>query len=284
MKATQLVVAVSALLMLSTSLGAQEIPKSSDSCPGFASGTPCLWQDPYCGDECKNLPFCRTTCSPTTASGSSDEAVSSQTQMLYCENTTYANCHYSGPPWATGSNPNNIPLPCKLNADNTVASCKCEVFTGPSYTKIGEILNLGVYYETVAVCGTDGSNCQNQLTCPPGTTQCEGGGEIPPVCKYLAQQNPKNSEVSLIPGADLISVFGFAMQKNYSDSSPTSTTCNDIVAADCMTAPCWYEAGAAGSSSGTKYATCACPTLFTSSYTLPQDGQTCNLPEGYVWE
>jgi hypothetical protein len=204
--------------------------------------------------------------------------------MLYCENTTYANCHYSGPPWATGSNRDNIPLPCKLSDDNTIAYCKCEVFTGPSYTKIDEIMNLGVYYETVAVCGTDGSKCQNSLTCPPGTTQCEGGGEIPPVCQYVAQQNPEDPEVSLIPGADLISVFGFDMEDDYSDTSPTSTTCNDTVVADCMTAPCWYDDGDEDSSSGTRYATCACPTLFESSYTLPQDGQTCNLPEGYVWE
>lgn len=276
MKRHPLIVTVSAALVLTTSLGAQEIPESAAPCPGFAPGTPCLWQSPYCGDDCGNLPFCLLTCEGASSG--------SETNLLYCESATYANCHYSGPPWATGTNPDNVPLPCQLNADNTVASCKCEVFEGPSYVHMNYILNLGVYYETVAVCGADGSGCQNQATCPPGTTgPCEGGGEIPPVCKYVAQQNPNDPKTSLIPGADLISTYGYDMDEDYPDTSPTSTTCNELVIANCMTAPCKYESAGADSS-GARYATCACPTTFESSFTLSQDGQTCNLPEGYVWE
>ena len=209
----------------------------------------------------------------------------SETNLLYCQNVTYANCHYSGPPWATGTNPENIPLPCVLNADNTVANCKCQVFEGPTYVHMNYILNLGVYYETVAVCGSDGSKCQNQVTCPPGTEgTCQG--EVPPVCKYITQQASDDPEVSLIPGADLISTYGYDMDQDYPDVSPTSTTCSDLIIANCMTAPCKYEEGNDNedSPSGRRFAQCACPTMFQSSFVLSQDGQTCNLPEGYVWE
>lgn len=275
MKTNNRILAASAALALAVSLGAQEIPESSSSCPGFAPGTPCLWQSPYCGDDCSNQPFCFMTCQGASSG--------SETNLLYCQNATYANCHYSGPPWATGSSSDNIPLPCTLNADNTVANCKCPVFEGPNYVHMNYIWNLGVYYETVAVCGSDGSKCQNQVTCPPGTTgTCPG--EVPPVCKYITQQAPDDPAVSLMPGADLISTYGYGMDQDYSDVSPTSTTCNDLVVANCMTAPCKYEDADEGSPSGKRYAQCACPTMYASSYTLPQDGQTCNLPEGYVWE
>jgi len=267
MKTNQHILAVSAALILATSLGAQKIPDPSPSCPEFASMTPCLWQPPYCGDDCDNTPYCRTNCSTT---GSSD------TNSLYCEYGTYANCHDSGPPWPTGMDPDNIPLPCKLNADGTMADCKCKVFHGHNYVNTSEIMNLGVFYETIKVCGSDGSKCQNSSTCPG--ENCVG--EIPPICKYIVGQSPDNPETSLIPGADLISTYGYGMLESYPDVSPTSTTCNDIVIADCMTAPCLYEDNDPESG----YAQCACPTIYMSSYTLSQDGQICNLPEGYVWE
>ncbi len=277
MKADGRILTMLVALALVGSLGAQKIPDSSASCPGFAPGTPCLWQSPYCGDDCGNLPFCLTTCQGADSG--------SETNLLYCESATYANCHYSGPPWATGTNSDNIPLPCKLNADNSVADCKCPVFEGPTYVHMNYILNLGVYYETVAVCGSDGSKCQNQETCPPGTEgTCQG--EVPPVCKYITQQASDDPSVSLIPGADLISTYGYGMDQDYPDVSPTSTTCNNLVIANCMTAPCTYDdSNADGDSpSGMRYAQCACPTMFESSFPLSQDGQICNLPEGYVWE
>ena len=278
-RAEKPLIAVSVALVLvacAVPLGAQEIPLSSASCPGFAPGTPCLWQSPYCGEDCSNLPFCRMNCQGASSG--------SETNLLFCRNAIYANCHYSGPPWKTGSNPENIPLPCKLSSDNTMALCKCPVFEGPTYVHMNYILNLGVYYETVAVCGSDGSKCQNQMTCPPGT-EGDCPGEVPPVCKYITQQAPGDPAVSLIPGADLISTYGYDMDQAYPDVSPTSTSCTDLVVANCMTAPCKYEDGMREDSpSGGQYAECACPTMFEDSFTLSQDGQTCNLPEGYVWE
>ena len=40
-------------------------------------------------------------------------------------------------------------------------------FKGPNYVNIDGIMNLGVYYETVAVYEKDGSKCKNLSTCKP---------------------------------------------------------------------------------------------------------------------
>lgn len=252
---------------------------TSSTCPTFEPGTLCSSQQPpYCGDSCDNYPFCPTTCWPTDAGPAWGGAEGSGQGMLYCAKAIYANCHYSGPPWPTGTNPDNIPLPCQLNEEGTLANCKCQVFEGESYVNISGIMNLGAYYETVAVCGSDGSSCQNITTCPPGSNgDCEG--EIPPVCQYITGQSQGDPETSLIPGADLISTFGFDMEDNYPSGS---TQCTDLLVAGCMSAPCQYDD--TNSESGPQYAQCACPTSVIDSFSLSQSNQNCDPGEGYVWE
>ena len=252
----------------------------SKSCPDFKPGTLCSApSEPDCGDDCDNKPFCATDCW-TTESGPawSGATLSSQTNLLYCANATYANCHVAGPPWATGISSDNIPLPCKLSPDGKMADCKCQVFVGPSYVNMYGIMNLGVFYETVAVCGADGSKCQNITTCTSdGSGKCLG--KVPPVCKYVAQQNAKDPENSLIPGADLISTFGFGFQDNYTSGS---TSCNGRYAG-CMTAPCKFIDDESAPDAGPRYAQCSCP-VWHGDYTISQYGQSCDPGKGYVWE
>lgn len=262
------------MLCLSFSLLAEENPE----CPQFEPGTLCSSVEPFCGDDCDNTPFCPTTCwtsSSGPAWGGGGEG--STTNQLYCEKATYANCHFSGPPYPTGTNQDNIPLPCRLSDDNRSASCKCEVFTGPTIVNLTGIMNLGVYYETIAVCGEDGSKCQNMSNCPAdGNNTCSG--TVAPVCKYVLEQNPDDPSTSLIPGADLISTFGFEMQDDYPMGS---TSCENLLVAGCMSAPCTYENGEI---SGSKYATCECLTSFQESFSLSQDNQQCDIGPDYVWE
>ena len=266
-------------LLFSCLVGAQTGGGSGSStasaalqCPDITPGNLCTSQQAYCGDKCGNTPYCATTCwttssGPPWSGGGSTDA----TAMLYCKSATYANCHYSGPPWPTGTNSDNRPLPCTLNASGTVADCKCPVFTGENYVNMYGILNLGVFYETVAVCGSDGSNCQNASNCPGDN--CTGA--VPPVCKYIAEQNPDKPETSLIPGADLISTYGNAMQNNYPSGS---TDCPAGFMAGCMTAPCQYD------KDDPDYAHCKCPTYWHDPVTLSQDKQRCDPGNGYVWE
>ncbi len=259
-------------------------PLSMESgiCPEFQPDTVCTDVTPYCGDDCDNLPFCPTTCW-TTSSGPawSGAGVGAESNNLYCPTGTYANCHYSGPPWPTGTSSENIPMPCELNEDGTMANCKCKVFEGPSYVNIYAIMNLGVYYETIEACGTDGSGCLNMGNCPQGSTLGSGDctGTIAPVCEYISGQDPNNAATSLIPGADLISTFGLGMDSDYNSGT---TSCEDTLFAGCMTAPCQYEENT-GSASGSRYAYCACP-VSRGAISLPQCGQICDLGDSYVWE
>ena len=261
------------VLLTCLNLPAATAGNRSTLCPQFAPGTLCSSQQPYCGDSCDNTPFCPTTCWPTESGPAWAGGGDSNTYQLYCAEATYANCHYSGPPYPTGTNPENIPLPCKLSDDSKTANCKCQVFDGPNYVNLAAILNLGVYYETVEVCGSDGSKCQNASTCYPGSTTCEG--QIPPVCQYVAQQNASVPETSLLPGADLISTYGFGMSENYPSGS---TSCENSLVAGCMTAPCKYD------SDNTEYAQCICPVSFQDAFELSQSGQQCDIGRDYAWE
>lgn len=247
----------------------------NSDCPNFKAGTVCSNIKPYCGESCSNTPYCQTTCW-TSASGSawSGAGRASQTNLLYCENNVYANCHFSGPSYPTGNNPNNPILPCKINKDGKAATCRCKVFSGENYINITGIMNLGVYYETVKVCGSDGVKCQNSSSCPGPNCR----GQIPPVCKYLKAQHPNNPESSFIPGADLISTFGLEMVSN-GDYTLGKTACKKIRAAGCMTQPCKYEKG-----SNKKFALCQCPLNSPRDVDLSQSNQKCNLESGYVWE
>ncbi|MDE5007075.1 hypothetical protein NAI48_10530, partial [Francisella tularensis subsp. holarctica] len=83
-----------------------------------------------------------------------------------------------------------------------------KVFTGPKYVNIDGIMKLGVYYQTVAVCGKDGSKCKKLFTClPDGSGDCKGVEA--PVCKYISNQYSQDDSISFITGADLISTYGF---------------------------------------------------------------------------
>ncbi|API87294.1 hypothetical protein [Francisella uliginis] len=247
--------------------------------PLFESQQLCDSVKPFCGDNCTNSPFYPTLCKPTKhGSAWSGGGATSETKQLYCANATYANCHYSGPLSPTGINPNNQALPCKVSKDGKTANCRCKVFKGPNYVNIDGIMNLGVYYQTVAVCGKDGSKCKNLSTCKPdGSGKCKGVEA--PVCKYIAKQNSNDDSISFIPGADLISTYGFAMNKDYDIAKPgQGVKCQNIDVAGCMTQPCKYEKGSK------EYATCSCPITKMKSVVLSQKGVSCNLPKGYVWE
>lgn len=80
-------------------------------CLAIEPGTLCTDVEPFCGDDCDNSQYCATTCW-TTSEGPpwSGGGATTSTAILYCSEGTYANCHYSGPPWPTGTNPDNIPL------------------------------------------------------------------------------------------------------------------------------------------------------------------------------
>ncbi|QLE78313.1 hypothetical protein FLM55_00595 [Francisella sp. Scap27] len=247
--------------------------------PLFESNQLCSNAKPYCGGNCSNTPFYPTTCKPTSyGSAWSGGGATVETKLLYCANSTYANCHYSGPLTPTGTNPDNIGLPCKVSEDGKTANCKCKVFTGPNYVNIDGIMNLGAYYETIAVCGKDGSKCKNLTTChPDGSGDCKGIEA--PVCKYIAEQNSEDDKTSFIPGADVISTYGFDMNKDYNIAKPgDGVKCSNIDVAGCMTQPCKYE------KSSKEYAICSCPVTKMKVMMLSQKNVSCDLPKGYVWE
>jgi hypothetical protein len=61
----------------------------------------------------------------------------------------YALCFHSGAE----------PFPCRLTPDGRFANCKCTIEEGLNFVLISAILNYQVYLDTIAVCGTDGSQC-----------------------------------------------------------------------------------------------------------------------------
>jgi hypothetical protein len=250
--------------------------------------------DPPCGDDCSNVPFKRTLCATTPYGPARANVVIgnplSSTNMLYCHGGSYALCFFSGPPDATGTNDDNRALPCVVSPDGTSANCTCQVYTsGPYYVDINSILNLGAWYETVAACGADGSGCANIVNCGqegapvPGCLQ----QTVPPVCKYLENQNRNDPSVSLIPHADLISAFSFKMDGDYQLGT---SSCNGLGAtyAGCMTAPCFFPPGAPQPPQDGDPIQCECP-LFTGDFQVGQFNQAknCSIPpsngKSYVW-
>jgi hypothetical protein len=248
-------------------------------------------EPPPCGDKCSNHPFVPTDCwttqyGPAKADIILGKNALSSTNMLYCNGGAYALCFFSGPPYATGkSKAGNAPLPCVLEGD--IANCTCQAYTsGPYFVDINAILNRGAYYETVQVCGQDGSNCANIENCGrDGTNKgCEKRTQAP-VCKYVQHQNPKDPTVSLIPKADLVSTFSFAMDSDYRIGS---TSCPAGPYAGCMTAPCFFKEGAKRPPSDGDPIQCQCPT-YNDEYQVGQfrEKNDCSIPsEGgtsYVW-
>ena len=259
----------------------------------------------HCGTEqaCSNYPFKPTDCWTTPygpakadviipAAGARTETALSSTNMLLCEGNTYALCFFSGPPTKTGTNPHNNDLPCVLSADGTVASCTCQAYTsGPNFVDINGILNRGAYFETVKVCGQDGSLCKNLASCfpqkdPKKQAECAKLHE-PPVCKYVKNQSPSNPQGSLMPKADLISTFSFAMSPVKDGPYTLGTTQCSGLYAGCMTAPCSYRSGHTSPAHDGELVTCQCPTYNGTSYQIGQNGQSCSITSDnaskYVW-
>lgn len=232
---------------------------------------------PPCGDDCSNQPYEPTDCWTTEYGPARADIVLgnplTSSSMLYCEGgSPYALCYFSGPSTPTGKNPENPALPCIVDGDT--ANCTCQVYTsGPYYVAITSILNEGAYYETIQTCGTDGSLCKSLASCgPDGDGTCDEK-LTPPVCQYVNQQNPNDDAVSLIPGADLISTFSFAMKDDYTYGT---TACEGLYAG-CMTAPCtWGETDGTDPQDGDPVQ-CECP-LWEGTYQIGQPKQEDNCP------
>jgi predicted small lipoprotein YifL len=253
-------------------------------------GTPCP-SPPPCGDDCSNHPFAPTECWTTPYGPAKADVIIgnplTSPNMLYCDAGAYALCFFSGPPEPTGKpNAGNPPLPCVLEGDGDVAKCTCEVFTsGPYFVDINAILNLGAYFETVQACGQDGSQCANMHNCghdgsKPGCAQRQRA----PVCQYVEDQDPDDPAVSLMPGADLVSTFSFAMNDDYVMGS---SDCTDTGAtyAGCMTAPCFFAEGDDSPPEDGETIQCHCPT-YDGEFQIGQPNRTdCKIGDGktHVW-
>jgi len=166
--------------------------------------------------------------------------------FLPCRGGPFALCYYSGP----SSGPQD--LSCTLTPDGLYANCNCyDIPYGVYFVDINAILNHGVYENTVAQCGSDGSLC--------GTINSA------PVCQAINQG-------TLIPGANLFSTFSF-------DCIPTNgigqTGCSQAPYAGCMTAPC-FNTNSPG------IVQCSCP-VFDGPYQVGQNEQACTLGDDLVW-
>ncbi len=287
------ILAVAALLLAFGACSPEKEPPPEgtppEETPASASNeTPCP-EPPPCGDDCSNVPFERTECWTTQYGPAKANVIIgnplTSTNMLYCDAGSYALCFFSGPPTPTGTSSENQPLPCVLEGD--IANCTCQVYTsGPYFVDINSILNLGAYYQTVQACGEDGSKCANIGNCghkgdKPG---CKERPQAP-VCQYVKNQNPDDPTVSLIPQADLVSTFSFAMDGPYKLGS---TSCPANLYAGCMTAPCFFAEGAQQPPSDGDPIQCQCPT-YNGDYQVGQSipPQECAISgdggASYVW-
>jgi hypothetical protein len=260
---------------------------TSTSTSAQVAGTPCP-NPPACGSHCSNYPFVPTDCLTTPYGPAKADVVIgnpvTSTNMLYCASGAYALCFFSGPPQPTGKNPAaDKPLPCMLDGD--VAKCTCQAYSaGPSFVDINGILNRGAYDQTIAACGADGSKCANIGTCGPDGKK-PGCSSLPPapVCQYVQNQNPSDPKVSLMPKADLVSTFSFAMDANYQLGS---TSCAAGKYAGCMTAPCFFKAGHKSGVTNGEPIKCHCP-VYDGPYQVGQSKQVCPIPPGdkatFVW-
>jgi hypothetical protein len=250
--------------------------------------TPCPNPPPCTGTtgKCANNPYVPTLCWTTPYGPPRADVVSSPKNLLYCNGGAYALCFFSGPPNPTGQNPANKRLPCTLQQGG-VAICTCEAFScGPYFVDINGILNQGVYYQTVNACGQDGSGCANLENCgPKGDRQGCRDQKTAPVCGYVKNQDPANASVSLIPRADLISTFSFAMDSDYALGTTPCTTTPGLYAG-CMTAPCYFGPNHKSPLINGEPIQCECP-VYSGPYQIGQDHQTCAIPQSgqasFVW-
>lgn len=260
--------------------------------PATATNPPRCPDPPLCErGGCSNYPFRATECATTDYGPARADVVLAPTNFLYCNGGSYALCFFSGPPTATGKpreRHDNRPLPCELGADSSVADCTCQVYTsGPYFVDINGILNLGAYQQAVLECGSSGARCQNLAACgKDGTGSHCAGLKVPSVCTYVANQDPDDPTGSLMPKADLVSTFSFAMHDDYLVGTTDCTTVEDPLYAGCMTAPCFFAPGAPQPPSDGDPIHCQCPT-FAGPYQVGQFHQSCTIEsddgKSYVW-
>jgi hypothetical protein len=190
---------------------------------------------------------------------------------------SYALCYFSGPAIGTpvpadGTASVNPPLPCILSPEGKSANCTCyEIKTEqyppyvPYFVSINAILNLNLYLRTIAACGHDGELCSPQ---PP--TRDNTWWNPAPICR-AANTN------SVIPGAELISVFSTLKNSDYdTGTSPNSTTCAAGKYAGCMTAPCRHTGKQ--DDAGNDLVECTCP-VYDGPFELGQAGVPCDANE-----
>jgi hypothetical protein len=236
--------------------------------------------------RCSNTPFVPTACWTTDYGPASADVFLATSNFLYCEEGTYALCFFSGPPAPTGKPTHvdeNNALPCQLAEGGGVADCTCQLYTSGGYfVDVNAILNLGAWYETVAACGPTGSGCKNMDACgrDPQPDSCPG---LPfaPVCRYVRDQNAQDPSKSLIPGADLISAFSFAMEDGYLYGS---SKCPSGRYAGCMTAPCRFAESNSTPPADGDLVQCACPT-YSGDFQIGQfrERDDCTIDGAYVW-
>ena len=234
--------------------------------------------------DCPNDRFIPTECRTTAYGPARANIVTGAANFLYCDEGSYALCFYSGPPTAGGKDDQR--LPCVVDESGHSAKCTCKAYsTGPYFVDIHAIENLRLYYQTIDVCGSTGAGCQNLESCGEDGRRPECG-RLPqaPVCKHAKNQNPKDDRASLIPGADLVSTFSFAMASDYPKEK---THCHAGLYAGCMTAPCSFPGGKPAGPLNGQPVECKCP-LWNGPFQIGQPGQACSIPPGptgqsYVW-
>jgi len=176
----------------------------------------------------------------------------------------YALCYYSGPNEPTGTNADNPSLPCTLSESGHFANCTCYAITNelaaakvPYLVDINAISDVSIYKKTIEACGHDGEKCSS-------------GNIDAAVCDAINTN-------TLVPGADLISVFSTLYTQNYSvqgEDPMTSCTGKDAgVYAGCMTAPC--ELTGEKDKNGNELVNCKCP-IYNGPYQIGQANQSCD--------
>jgi hypothetical protein len=130
----------------------------------------------------------------------------------------------------------------------------------PYRVDINAILNLDVYLDTMNECGLSGRNCF-----PAGTKEA-------PVCRAIR-------EGKLIPGADLISTFSFALEREIPIVQGDCAENGKYLYAGCMTAPC-KRTDTYDPDSTFPLVQCACPTfkgLFQVGREITEPAFPCDL-------
>jgi hypothetical protein len=246
--------ALCVLLAIGHAYGAE--PASSKSKPSFSPNF-------NFDDFTKNKPF-RLNILPTTSYGPAwADILLKPSNFLACKGAKIALCYYSGP--EAPITDDSTPTPCDASASG-IANCTCYAIPEghPYFVDINAILNLDVYLETVQKCGSDGSLCQ-----PTGEDEA-------PVCGTI-------NDKTLIPGADLISTFSLALNRDYPVGGTESLSCAAAPYAGCMTAPCKLiidpNTGKPSRDPVTdlELAQCACPT-YNGPYQVGfANGNSCAL-------